>query len=34
MIGRILVALGVLLVAQPIPAQTARSYPSAKHGGN
>jgi TolB protein len=34
MIGRTLVALGVLLIAQPAPAQTRASYPAAKHGGN
>ncbi len=34
MLGRTLAALGVLLVAQSIPAQTRPAYPSAKHGGN
>lgn len=34
MIRRTLVALGALLLAQPIAAQTDRNYPSAKHGGN
>lgn len=34
MIGRTLVALGALLVAQPAQAQPTRSYPTARHGGN